>query len=166
MGIELNMGRQGPFAAIVVALLLAAAPLAHGEEQTRAGYRAQVEPICKRDTQRSKRILRGAERRIKKQKLVPAGRQFLRVSRTFGQAIGQIVRVPRPPADEARLQKWFKFLRLVKARLRQLGKHLVRKQRTKATHTSVRLERASNSANNISFPFGFRACRLSRDHFK
>jgi hypothetical protein len=164
------MGRQGTLATIVAALLAPAVP-AHAEEPpatepTRATYKAQVEPICKRDTQRSKRILKGAEARIKKQKLVPAGRQFLRVSRTFGGAIGQIVAVPRPPADEARLQKWFKFLRIVKQRLHQLGKFLVRKQRRQATHASIRLERSGNAANNVSFPFHFHACRISRDHFK
>jgi hypothetical protein len=161
--------RQGTFAAIAAALLLAIAPVASGEEQmseqTRATYKQQVEPICKRDTLRSRRILRGAERRIKHQKLVPAGHQFLHVSRTFGQAIRRIVRVPPPPADTARLHKWFKYLRLVELRFHKLGLYLVHRQRTKATHESIRAERAGNTANNISFPFGFHYCRLSREHF-
>lgn len=166
----MNMGRrQGVFAAIVAALLLAGAPVASGEEQTseqtRATYKAAVEPICKRDTLRSKRILAGAERRIKHQKLVLAGHQFLHVSRTFGEAIRQLVAVPPPPADEARLDRWFKFLRIVKVRFHRLGADLVRKQRRKATHESIRAERAANTANTISFPFGFHYCRLNREHF-
>jgi hypothetical protein len=166
----MGMGRrQGAFAAIVAALLLVAAPVASGEEQTseqtRATYKAQVEPICKRDTLRSKRILRGVEGRIKHQKLVPAGHQFLHVSHTFGQAIAQIVEVPPPPADSKRLHKWFKYLRIVELRFRKLGAYLIRKQRTKATHESIRAERAGNTANNVSFPFGFHYCRLTREHF-
>jgi len=161
--------RQGAVAAIVATLLLAVAPVASGEEQTteqtRATYKAQVEPVCKRDTLRSRRILRGVEKRIKHQKLVPAGHQFLHVSRTFGQAIGQIVKVPPPPADAARLKKWVKYLRIVERRFRKLGVYLVHKQRTKATHESIRAERAGNTANNISFPFGFHYCRLTREHF-
>jgi len=165
----MGMGRrQGAFAAIVAALLLTAS-VASGEEQTseqtRATYKAQVEPICKRDTLRSKRILRGVERRIKHQKLVPAGHQFLHVSHTFGQAIGQIVEVPRPPADAARLKKWVKYLRIVELRFRKLGAYLIRKQRRKATHESIRAERAGNTANNVSFPLGFHYCRLTREHF-
>lgn len=161
--------RQGAFAAIVAALLLAVAPVASGEEQTseqtRATYKAQVEPICKRDTLRSRRILKGAEQRIKHQKLVPAGHQFIHVSRTFGQAIRQIVKVPPPPADAARLHRWFKYLRIVRLRFRKLGVYLIRKQRKKATHESIQAERAGNTANNITFPFGFHYCRLTREHF-
>lgn len=161
--------RQGAFAATVVALLFAAAPVASGEEQTteqtRATYKAAVEPICKRDTLRSRRILKGAEQRVKHQKLVPAGHQFLHVSRTFGQAIRQIVKVSPPPADAARLHKWFKFLRIIKVRFHKLGAYLVHKQRRKATHESIQAEHSGNAANNVSFPFGFHYCRLTREHF-
>ncbi len=164
------MGKQGVSAAIVAALLLAVAPIARGaeqqtSEQTRTTYKQRVEPICRRDTVRSQRILKGAEARIKHQKLVPAGHQFLRVSNTFGKSIKQLVRVPRPPADKARLRKWFHFLRLVKLRMHKLGKYLVEKKRTKATHTSIQAERSGNAANNVTFPFGFHYCRLTREHF-
>ena len=151
-------------AAIVVAMLVFAPP-APGEEQTRAGYVAQVEPICERDTLRSRRVLRGAQRRIKKQRLAPAGRQFLRVSKTFGGAIRRIARVPRPPADAARLRKWLKFLRIVRFRLRRLGKTLLEGERIKSTHASIHLERSANAANNVGFVFEFTYCRLTRSHF-
>lgn len=152
---------------IVVALLatLAVAPLAHGAE-TRDTYREKVEPICKRDTLRSKRILRGAQQRIRKQKLVPAGRQFLRVSRTFGRAVGQLVRVPRPAADDARLRKWLEFLRIVQKRLRIFGQRLIERKRVKATHASIHLERSANAANNVSFVFEFDYCRITRSRFR
>lgn len=158
---------KGPLGtlAVIVVTMLAVVPVAHGVEQTRESYVERVEPICKRDTLRSKRILRGAQRRIKRQKLALAGRQFLRVSRTFGRAIRQIVRVPRPPADDARLRKWFKFLRLLQTRLRVLGKTLIRGDRVRATHASIKAERTGNAANNVGFVFGFRYCRINRSRF-
>jgi len=154
----------GTSAAVVATLAVAA--LAHGAEaQSRAGYVARVEPICKRNTEASKRILAGASKRIKKRNLAPAGKQFVHASRSFGGGVQQIVRVPRPPADEAKLQKWFKFLRIVKGRLFNLGKALEKDERLKATHAKIQLERSANAANNVSFAFKFHYCRLSRSRF-
>lgn len=159
-------GKLGTLAAILVATF-AVVPLAHGEEPpTREGYVAQVEPICKVNTEASQRILAGAGERIKKRKLEPAGKQFIHVSRSFGQGIRQIVTVPRPAADEARLQKWFKFLRIVKTRLFDLGKALTADERLHATHEQIKLERSANAANNASFVFGFHYCRLERSSFR
>jgi hypothetical protein len=154
----------GTLAALAVATLVITAP-AQGEEPTRDSYVAEIESICKRDTERSQIILKGAQERIKAQKLIPAGNQFLRVSETFGEAIRKIVAVPRPAADDARLSKWFEFLRIVKVRFRQLGKTLKEEERVKATHASIKLERSANAANNVGFVFGFHNCRLTRSRF-
>lgn len=155
----------GTVAAVIATFAVAA--LAHGAEpQTRAGYVAQLEPICKRNTEASKRILAGARQRIKRRKLEPAGKQFVRASRAFGSGIRQIVRVPRPPADEAKLQKWFGFLRIVERRLLKLGQVLKMGERLNATHASIQLERSANAANNVSFAFQFHYCRLSRSRFR
>lgn len=159
-------GKLGTLAAILVATFVVA-PLAHGEEaQTREGYVAQVEPICKRSTETTQRILSGAGERIKKRDLEPAGRQFIRASESFGRGVLQIVAVPRPPADEAKLQKWFEFLRIVKVRLLKLGKALTEDERLKATHDEIQLERSANAANNVSFAFRFHDCRLTRARFR
>jgi hypothetical protein len=154
----------GTVAAVVATFAVAA--LAHGAEApTRADYVARVEPICKRNTEASQRILAGAKERIKKRELAPAGKQFVHASRAFGNGIRQIVRVPRPSADEAKLQKWFKFLRIVKQRLLLLGQALKSGERLKATHASIQLGRSANAANNVSFAFKFHYCRLSRSRF-
>ena len=158
--------KLGTLAAIVVATFVVA-PLARGgEPPTREGYVAQVEPLCKANTEASKRVLAGAGGRIKKHELKPAGRQFVRASTAFGHGIGQIVAVPRPPADEARLEKWFKYLRIVKGRLFTLGRYLEAEERLRATHGEIALERSANAANNVSFVFGFHYCKLSRSNFR
>jgi hypothetical protein len=151
----------------VVGATLAIAAVAHGaEEPTREGYVAQVEPICKRNTAVSQRILKGARTRVKNREFAPAGLQFIRVSVALQNAIKQIATVPRPPADDARLQKWIKFLGIVKTRLRSVGRELKLGERLKATHESIQVERSSNAANNVGFVFGFHYCRLTRSRFK
>jgi len=160
------MKRTLPTAAATVVAILAWVGLAQGaEEPTRESYVAAVEPICKRDREAGERILGETNTNIRDGRLSVAGRQLIRASERFGTTIKQLVEVPRPPADEAKLQKWFKFLRIVKERLRKTGLYYKRGERLKATHESIRAERSGNAANNVSFAFKFRYCRLSRSRF-
>ena len=151
-------------AAVIVAMLsVAGAALA--EEPTRESYVAAVEPICQRDREAGERILGGTRDKIKDGKLAVAGRQLIRASERFGTTIREIVAVPRPAVDETKLQKWFGFLRIVKERLRKTGKFYKEGKRLEATHESIRAEKSGNAANNVSFAFHFRYCRLSRSRF-
>jgi hypothetical protein len=166
-------GLPGILALLSAAALLGApvaaaqAPVAAAEAgPTRDEYRVRVERICERDSERGKRILKGAQGRIKRGKLKPAGRQFLRVSRAFGGAVRQIVKVPRPPADDARLRKWHGFLRILRTRLREIGRALLGGDRVKVNHATIRAERTGNAANNVSFPFEFKYCRFTRSRFR
>src|SRR4051812_34656893 len=90
--------------------LLPAATAAAEEGPTRAQYVEQVDPICQANTKANKRILKNAKTkaRSKSAKTVrEAGSQFIQASRAFGAAEKKIAAVPRPPADDARLLKWF-----------------------------------------------------------
>jgi hypothetical protein len=158
------MKRSSATLAAVVAMLCVAGA-AHGEEPTRESYVAAVEPICQRDREAGERILSETKDNIREGRLALAGRQLIRASERFGSTIREIVAVPRPAADEARLQKWFGFLRIVKERIRKTGKLYKQGERLKATHESIGVERSGNAANNVSFAFGFRYCRLSRSRF-
>jgi hypothetical protein len=159
------MKRRSSTVAAVLFAMLCVAGTALADEQTREGYVAAVEPICQRDREAGERILSGTADNIKAGKLAVAGRQLIRASERFGTTIRAIVAVPRPAADEARLRKWFGFLRIVKARIRKTGKLYKEGERLKATHESIGVERSGNAANNVSFVFHFRYCRLSRSRF-
>lgn len=153
------------FRAIAIAFFatLAVAAVAHGaEEPTREHYLATVEPICKRDREASEKILAGTKEAIRDGRLKVAGRQLIRASRHFGEAIRKLVAVPRPPADEAKLQKWFGFLRILRDRIRQTGVYYKEGEELRATHESIAAERTGNAANNVSYSLKFRYCRLSR----
>jgi hypothetical protein len=157
-------------AAISVAAmaLLPAAAASAEEAPTRAQYVEQVDPICKANTEANKRILKNVKTkaRSKSAKTVrEAGSQFIQASTAFGAAEKKIAAVPRPPADDARLLKWFDQLDIVRTNLRKLGKALQGNEKILAAHEQVRVERAANAANNVSFVFEFQYCHLSAKSF-
>jgi hypothetical protein len=160
------------FAIVVAATLLVgagAAPVAQAEgEPTRDQYREWVEPICQANTVANKRILKNVQKRARsprRAQMRRAGRQFIRASAVFGRTVGKLTRVPRPVADDPRLRKWFKQLHVVRSKLRKLGMALKQGNRIRAAHEQIRVERASNASNNVSFAFEFRYCKLNRSRF-
>ncbi len=153
--------RLGTFAAIAL-VTLAVAPLAAGEEQTRETYKAQVEPICKSNRIANERIMRGARTRVNRNLLAPAGKQFIRVSRSFGRLIQRLAKVPPPETDGHRIERWMEIMKLLKNRLRLVGKYFVAGEKIRGTHESILAERAGISANNTTIVLHFRDCRFGR----
>jgi hypothetical protein len=157
------MSRFPRIVASIVLVALAVAGIARAaEEPTREGYVAQVEPICEATRTAEKRILSGVKDRVRGGKLGAAGGQFIRASESFGGMIRQLVAVPRPATDDARLLRWFGFLRIVKTNLRKVGKAFREGNKVRAIHESIRVERSGNAANNVSFMFRFHYCRIGR----
>jgi hypothetical protein len=150
------------FVAMAVAALAVAA-VAQAEEQTRETYKAQVEPLCQVNREANERIMAGAQQRVNKDKLEAAGKQFVRVSRSFGGLVTRLAAIPPPPADSHRVERWVELMRLLEARLRRVGQYFKAGEELKATHESILAERSGLSANNISIVFNFHYCRLS--HF-
>jgi hypothetical protein len=154
-------GPLGTFALIVVAML-AVVPPTHGEEQARESYKAQVEPICEANRKVNERIMAGARNHVNKKQFETAGEQFIRVSDSFGGLIKRLLTVPAPLGDERRVERWFEQMRLLKSRLRAVGKYYKEGEDIKAAHESILAERSGISANNISIVFKVRSCRFGR----
>ena len=156
-------------AVFTAAAMLLLAATAHAEEvPSRAQYVEQVDPICQTNTEANQRILKNVKTKARSkspQTVKEAGAQFIHASSAFGAAETKIAAVPRPAADDARLLKWFKFLSVVKTDLRKLGVALKEGKKILAAHEQIRVERASNAANNVSFTFEFRYCHLSASSF-
>jgi hypothetical protein len=150
----------GTLAASVIALL-AIAPLAYGEEQTRESYKAQAEPICQANREANERIMDGARERLKQKKLDAVGKQFIRLSGSFGVMIAKLLPIPAPSADDHRVDRWFEQMRLLQQRLRNVGKYYKAGEEIKATHESILAERAGITANNTSIVFHFNYCRFN-----
>lgn len=147
----------------LVAALLVAAPVALADE--REDYVAKVEPICKANSEANSRILKGVKGQVQQDKLVPAGKRFVRASTALGKAVTQIDAVPRPAADDAKLTKWIGYLRKEKTFLQQIGSALKSKDKFKAQKLAVELNKNNNKANNTVISFGFDECRIDSSRF-
>ncbi len=102
-------------------LLLVASARAE-EGPSRAEYVEQVEPICQANTVANKRILKDVKTKDAASVRPKSGkraRQFIHASIAFGATVRKIAAVPRPPADDARLLKWFEHLDIVQTNLRK-----------------------------------------------
>jgi len=146
----------------VALLALAAAPLAHGDEQTRESYKAQAEPLCKANREANERIMSGVRRRLGKNKLKPAGKQFVRLSRSFARLIARLAKLRPPSTDTHRIERWLEIMKLLKARLRLIGKYYLEGLKIKGNHEGILAERAGISANNTTIVLHFRECRFGR----
>jgi hypothetical protein len=163
-----NLAPVRRIAATALLIAIAAAGTtgsAYGEGPTRAEYVTTVEAICERNTLDNDRILRNVRERIRQGKLGAAGSQFIRASEALGASTREIAAVPRPAVDDARLRKWFGFLDIIRKHLRNLGKALEERDRIKAAHERIRVERSGNAANNVGFVFEFRHCRFTPSRF-
>ncbi|HWI95322.1 MAG TPA: hypothetical protein VNS60_04565 [Solirubrobacterales bacterium] len=162
---------KGVLTAAVATAALALLPVASAaaeEAPTRAQYVERVEPICQANTEANKRILKNVKTKARSKvpaKLRQAGAQFIHASAVFGKTVERLNAVPRPPADDAQLLKWFTQLEVVQAKLRALGVALKADEEIKAAHEQIRVERAANAANNYSFAFGFHYCHLTPSRF-
>jgi hypothetical protein len=166
MQIDLRISRMFATAAVVLigagafAALAIAAP-----EQTRESYVAQVEPICKTNTQANERILAGAEKKVKEGKLKVAAGQFTQAATAFGKAVRQISAVPQPPADQAKLSKWLGYLGGEQKLLSEIGKALKAGKKSRAQSLSVQLQHNGNLANNSVLVFEFNYCLIDSSRF-
>lgn len=152
-------------ALFAAALFAAVAFAATSPDQTREGYVAKVEPICKKNTKANEQILSGVRTTIKKGKLSVAAGQFAKASSAFGKAIVQLKAVPQPVADATKLNKWLRYLDEEKKLLGEIGKALKANQKSKAQTLSVRLTHNGNLANNAVLGFEFNYCLIDSSKF-
>ena len=141
------------------------APLAAAEELTRDEYVARAEPICKRNVEANKRIFKGAKQEVKEEKFKKASKHFFRAATAFGTTVRQLKAVPKPAADEARLEKWFGYLDAEKEFVRRIGSALAKEELRKAESIAVKLNRNSTRANNSVLGFEFNYCRIDQSRF-
>lgn len=148
--------------AMAVALLVVV-PVALADE--RSEYVERVEPICKTNTEANARILKGVKEQVKQDKLVPAGKRFIRASTALGKAVTQIAAVPQPSEDSVKLTKWIGYLRQEKTFLQKIGQALKSNDKFHAQKLAVELNKNNNKANNTVISFGFDECRIDSSRF-
>lgn len=145
--------------------LLVVVPVSLAATQEQIDYAKQVEPICKTNSEANSRILKGVKGQVENEKLVPAGKRFIRASTALGKAVTQIDKVPRPEAYDAKLTKWIGYLRKEKTFLQQIGGALKAKDKHKAQKLAVELNKNNNQANNTVITFPFKECHIDSSRF-
>lgn len=161
----MRRSKWGMGAALALAALLAAVPLASAAEVTVPEYRERAEPVCKTNVEANKHIFKGVKGLVKRGKLKPASRHFKRAARAFGKTIGQLAQIPRATGYEKKLGKWLTLLHKTKGTVAKIGNALAAEKKHKAESFSVELHRLSNKANNTVLDFSFNYCRIEQSRF-
>lgn len=151
--------------ALVLAFAMLSGPFAEAAEVTRESYKEAVEPICKRNVEANERILKGVKSEVKAGKLKAAATQFTKAANESHKAIGQLKGVAQPPADEAKLAKWLKYIGEEESLFRQIAKKLKAGDKNGATRMQIQLQHTANKANNQVLVFEFRYCRVEPSKF-
>jgi hypothetical protein len=151
-------------AAATLALLAAAVP-ALASELDRTEYKAQVEPICKANSEANEHILKGVRSEVRQGKLAPAGRRLIRAAAALRKTLTELKAVPRPTADEARLAEWLKRVSQEAMLLQQSGKALQAGQRSRTERLQAQLYSGARLTNAIVAAFGFHYCRFEPSKF-
>ncbi len=155
------LGRIHGWIAIGVAVLAAALSLAGAaaaEAPTREGYVAELEQVCRPDAEATQRAMKGARGDILSERLAIAATKFAKASSIFGGTVKEISPLPRPPADAAKLDKWFGYLKAQASYLVRITTQLRADQPIKAQRLTARFIHNGNLANNTVLAFGFNYC--------
>lgn len=149
-------------AAIATAALVSPAFAA---EVSRSEYKAAVEPKCQKNTKANERILKGVRKLVKRNKLKPASKKFMRASRALKRTYRELKGVPQPSADEARLGKWLGYIAKEANLFRSAGAALKQGKKGRAQRFVNKLTTNANKANAQVLAFGFRYCRFNPAKF-
>jgi hypothetical protein len=155
----------GVLSVVVLALAMLAVPLAEATEVTRESYREAVEPICKTNTEANERILKGVRAKVKAGKLKVAAGQFSRASTALKRTVKQLKAVAQPPADQAKLAKWLKYVEEEANLFQKTAQKLKANDKAGAQSMVIRLTHNANQANNQVLGFEFHYCRFEPSKF-
>jgi len=144
--------------ALATALLVCAASATAADAPTREEYVTQLEAVCKPDAEATQRAMKGARADVSAERLALAAGKFAKATSIFGSTVKQIAAVPRPPADAAKLGKWFGYLKAQESYLGQITAQLKADHPIQAQRLTARFIHNGNLANNVVLAFGFDSC--------
>lgn len=153
--------------ALGILILLSVASLAFADlAEERVAYKAQVEPICKRNREANDRVLKGVRKNITAGKLKLASSQFAKAAVALKKARTQLAAVPKPAGDEARLTKWLGYIKTEVGLFEKVSKKLKAGDKRGAQRMAIYLTSTANKANNTVLPYEFNYCRVEPSQFQ
>jgi hypothetical protein len=153
-----NRRRSIATAVLGLALLASATSAVAAEAPTRDEYVARLERVCKPDAEATQRAMKGARSDVRSERLAAAATKFAQASSIFGGTVQEIAAAPRPPADAAKLGKWFGYLKAQESYLGQITAQLRSGHSIQAQRLTARFIHNGNLANNTVLAFGFDYC--------
>jgi hypothetical protein len=139
-------------------LFAVAAPLALAI--TRDEYKAQVEPICKKNSEANDKILKTVRKEVKENKLKTAGAKFLKASAALTTTYNELKAVEQPTEDAAKLTKWLGYVKTEAELFKSGGNALKAGNKKKAQKFVNQLNSNANKANAEVLAFGFHYCKF------
>ena len=153
--------------ALGILILLSVVSLAFADlAEERVAYKAQVEPICKRNREANERVLKGVKKNITAGKLKLAATQFAKGAAALKKARNQLLGVPKPAADSARLTKWLGYIKTEIQLFEKVSRKLKAGDKRGAQRMAIYLTSTANKANNTVLPYEFRYCRVEPSQFQ
>jgi hypothetical protein len=140
-------------------LFAVAAPLALAI--TRDEYKAQVEPICKKNSEANDKILKTVRKEVKENKLKTAGAKFIKASTALKKTYNELKAVEQPTEDAAKLTKWLGYVKKEAELFNSGGKALKAGNKKKAQKFVNQLNTNANKANAEVLAFGFHYCKFN-----
>lgn len=157
-------GKKLVFSLVAAVALLAAIP-SSAAEQTPEAYKEAVEPICKANTEANEKILKGVRQKVKSGKYDAAAKQFQAAAKALKKTRTQLVAVPKPSEDTAKLTKWLDYAKTEAQLFERIAKKLHNDEATAAQKMVVRLVSTARQANNQVLDYEFRYCRFQPSKF-
>jgi hypothetical protein len=160
------MGRTTRLIGVVTALVLtlgAGCAIAETlpestEGPTRKEYVAELEKMCKPGSEATQRAMKGARGDVERNRIPVATTKFEKAAKIFGKTISEISAPPRPPADAAKLKKWFVYLNRQEQYLKEISAQLRANHKIKAQRLTGRFIHNGTLANDETLAFGFNYC--------
>jgi hypothetical protein len=143
---------------LVLAIVFGCTTHALAEGPTRDDYVKKLESVCKPGAEATQRAMKGARADIGAERLEDAAGKFARAAQIFGSTVQKIAKVSRPPADTAKLAKWFGYLKRQESYLRQITVELRAGHSIRAQRRVARFIHNGNLANRVVLAFGFNYC--------
>ncbi len=149
--------------AIAIASLGAVPAIA--AEATPESFKQAAEPICKTNREANEKVLDGARQNVQKGKLKKASRQLFAAARALKRARAQLLGIPKPAEDAARLTRWLKGIKTEIELLEATGRKLAKGEKNGALKMIIRLKSNANKTNNLVLDYEFRYCRINPSEF-
>jgi hypothetical protein len=157
-------GKKLVMSFIAAIAVLGAVP-SFAAEATQDTYVQAVEPICKANTEANEKILKGVRAKVKAGKYDQASKQFAAAARALKRTRAELLQVPKPAADAARLTKWLGYVKAEVSLFESISRKLANDEVTAAQKMVVRLISNAKQANNQVLDYEFRYCRFQPSKF-